>query len=185
MSGREDGEPNAADAPRMPPLRAPELIDALSDGGVDYVIIGGFSLAAHGVVRATKDLDIVPDPTRANLTRLATVLNALDAEHYDLGDFTPEQFPVQPGLAGLRAGGNCVLRTRLGRLDVMQEVKSVESYDELRRNAVSLQVPGTKQACYFAGFEDLVRMKAAAGRPQDEIDIGTLKVARGGLGPSD
>lgn len=154
-----------------PPLRAPELIDALNDGGVEYVVIGGFSLAAHGVVRGTKDIDIVPNPSRANLARLAAVLKALHAEHHDVGDFS--------------GGGNFVLRTSLGRLDVMQEVKGVASYEDLHARAASHRVRKVKQPALFASFRDLLRMKAAAGRPQDEIDIGDLKAARGGLRPDE
>jgi hypothetical protein len=43
-----------------PPLRPLELLGELLRNDVDFVVIGGFSLAAHGVVRATKDVDIVP-----------------------------------------------------------------------------------------------------------------------------
>ena len=37
-----------------------ELIAALADAGVEYVLIGGLAVAAHGFPRATKDVDIVP-----------------------------------------------------------------------------------------------------------------------------
>ena len=43
---------------REPPLRALELMETLLRHGVEFVVIGGFSLAAHGYVRGTKDLDI-------------------------------------------------------------------------------------------------------------------------------
>ncbi len=43
-----------------------ELIAALVDGGVEYVLIGGLAVGAHGFPRATKDLDIVPAPDQAN-----------------------------------------------------------------------------------------------------------------------
>lgn len=48
-----------------------ELIAVLFDGGVDYVLIGGLAVGAHGFPRATKDVDIVPAPDDANLNRLA------------------------------------------------------------------------------------------------------------------
>src|SRR5436309_499221 len=52
----------AASARRMNDVRfAPELIvAALNAGGVTYVVVGGLALAAHGVVRASDDLDLVP-----------------------------------------------------------------------------------------------------------------------------
>jgi hypothetical protein len=49
-----------------------ELIAALSDGGVEYVLIGGLAVGAHGLPRATKDVDIVPAPTTGTSTAWRT-----------------------------------------------------------------------------------------------------------------
>ena len=44
---------------------APErIVAALNATDVAYVIVGGLAVAAHGVVRATRDLDLVPEPAR-------------------------------------------------------------------------------------------------------------------------
>ena len=52
---------------------APErIVAALNDAGIAYVIVGGIAVAAHGVVRATRDLDLVPEPDAANLDSLPT-----------------------------------------------------------------------------------------------------------------
>jgi hypothetical protein len=61
------------------PLDAGGLLAALSAAGIDFVVIGGFAVSAHGYPRATKDLDIVPAPDVENLKRLATVLQKLNA----------------------------------------------------------------------------------------------------------
>lgn len=53
------------------PLHGAELLRVLDDHGVEHVIIGGFAVIAHGVIRTTQDLDICPDPAAANLRRLA------------------------------------------------------------------------------------------------------------------
>ena len=82
-----------------------------------------------------------------------------------------------PDEHGLAMGGNRVLRTRFGRLDVMQDVAGVRSYAHLRASAVQHDVAGAG-AFHFAGLDDLIAMKAAAGRPQDEIDITSLERAR-------
>src|SRR3954452_16632989 len=96
-----------------PPLRALELLASLRAGGVQFVVIGGFSLAAHGYVRGTKDLDIVPEPSRNNLKRLLAALRELEAEPLAIGEFKPEELPVSFDLDGLSQGGNWLLRTRL------------------------------------------------------------------------
>ena len=71
-----------------------------------------------------------------------------------------------------------MLRTRLGRLDVMQEVPGIEGPKHLGDSAV-LETRGRRGHFHFAGLDDLIAMKAAVGRPQDEIDITSLERARG------
>ena len=119
---------------RMPPLNAPDLLRTLHRHGVDFVVIGGFSLAAHSVARATKDLDIVPEPSRANLQRLLAALEELDAAPGALDDFDPDEI-LELSLENLELGGNWILRTRFGRLDVMQYVEGVRSYRKPARGS--------------------------------------------------
>jgi hypothetical protein len=170
MSGTEAGLPVAR-------LQPEPLLQALVAPGVEFVIIGGFSLAAHGIVRATKDIDIVPSPEPANLARLAETLRTIDAEPLLADDFDPAEIGIALDEAGLALGGNWVLRTRFGRLDVMQDVAGVRNYGDLRSRAVIDELPGVGQLA-FAGIDDLVAMKAAADRPQDRLDIADLERAR-------
>jgi len=51
-----------------------DLLLALTGAEVEFVVIGGVAVGVHGFIRATKDLDIVPDPSPANLERLARML---------------------------------------------------------------------------------------------------------------
>lgn len=146
-------------------------MSALGDGEVEFVVIGGFSVAAHGYVRATNDLDIVPAPAPANLRRLAAALRELDAE-VELGDMAADELGLEPDEHGLSVGGNWGLRTRYGRLDVMQDIPGVRSYAELRAGALSIG------GVLYAGYEQVIAMKAASGREQDLTDIGALEAAR-------
>jgi hypothetical protein len=77
-------------------FQADELLLALRDAEVGFVVIGGIAVGVHGYVRATKDLDIVPDPGLENLTRLAWLLRELDAEHVGVGEFSADEFPYDP-----------------------------------------------------------------------------------------
>lgn len=61
-------------------LHALDILRTLIRHEVEFVVIGGYSLAAHGVVRGTKDIDIFPAPRLANLRRLLTALEEMDAE---------------------------------------------------------------------------------------------------------
>jgi len=56
-----------------------EIFAALAAAGVDYVTVGGFAVIAHGVVRATVDVDIVPSPEPSNALRMSEALVRLDA----------------------------------------------------------------------------------------------------------
>jgi hypothetical protein len=55
------------------------LFERLGQAGVDYVVIRGWAVNAHGHRRLTGDLDICPDPAPANLKRLARLLSELHA----------------------------------------------------------------------------------------------------------
>ncbi len=123
----------------------------------------------------------VPDPEPANLSRLVGALRTLDAEPLLAEDFDPAEIGVALDETGLALGGNWVLRTRFGRLDVMQDVAGVRSYADLRGRAVTDELPGVGQLA-FAGIDDLVAMKAAADRPQDRLDIADLERARRAAG---
>jgi hypothetical protein len=159
------------------PLDVKGLLAALEEADVRFVVIGGFAVGAHGYPRATKDLDIVPDPDRENLARLATVLSDLDASVLGMEEFAEEEV-VQPDAAGLEMGGNFVLATSRGRLDIMQLVGPDLEYADLDAAAVEDEVFAHRVR--FCGFEHLVAMKEAAGRPEDEIDLKRLRESREG-----
>jgi len=165
------------------PLRIWELLAALVEGGVEFIVVGGVAVGVHGFERATKDVDVVPAPSRSNLERLYSVLRGLDAEHMDVGDFRPEELPYPLSVEGLLQGGNWALATRHGRLDVMQYVDGVletpDDYRALAEDALVLETPVGRVR--FAGYDDLLRMKYAAGRDVDLVDIRALREARGEL----
>lgn len=103
------------------PNRFFDLLAVLGRHRVEFVLIGGFALAFHAVVRATNGIDIVPEPSVENLTRLWEALAELEAQPGDLGDIRPEELPL-PWTRGslIESGSNRILGTRLGRIDVMQ-----------------------------------------------------------------
>ena len=153
-----------------------DLLVALTDANVEFVVIGGVAVGVHGFVRATKDLDIVPDPALENLTRLAKLLAEIDAQHVGIEDFSPDEFPYDPtDPEQLAEGANFRLETSHGPLDILQWVSGVEAdqaYPELARQALAVRFRGAE--IRICGIEHLRAMKQAAGREQDLADLREL-----------
>jgi hypothetical protein len=152
------------------------LLRALHERAIEHIVVGGFAVNAHGFIRVTKDLDIVPNPDQRNLGQLAGMLRDLDASILDTADFTAEEMPADPTrTSDLEMGGNFCLLTNLGRLDVMQWLTGIEAedlYGELSPDAVEGSVDGIPvRVC---SLEHLRAMKRAAGRPQDREDLKRL-----------
>jgi hypothetical protein len=155
-------------------LDAETLLRTLVEAEVDFVVIGGLAVAFHGYTRATKDVDIVPKPDPVNLRRLFEALHSLDAEPIEIGDFRPEELPMAFAPEALDEGGNWALRTRAGRVDVLQWVAGVRGFDHLRARAVEAILPNVGRVL-FAGRDDLLAMKRAAGRGIDRDDVEALE----------
>jgi predicted nucleotidyltransferase len=152
------------------------LLKYLHERGVEHVVIGGLAVSAHGYVRPSKDVDIVPSPSRENLARLASALldaNTVDAE---ASDFDQAEIPMSATrVEDLSQGGNFRLVTNLGDLDVLQWVSGIEVddlYAELYPHTLLGNIEGIPiRVC---GLEHLRTMKRAAGRPQDLEDLKRL-----------
>ena len=158
------------------------LLSTLSGRGVNHVVVGGFAVIAHGVLRTTRDLDICPDPERGNLERLATLLDEADATQVGVGEgFDADEMPLDPRrVEDLAQGGNFRLRTNYGSLDIMQWLAGIDAdhaYPTLAADAVEGIVAGIE--IRVASLGNLRRMKQAAGRPQDLEDLRQLEQAHG------
>jgi hypothetical protein len=151
---------------RAPREFHPELIfEALTSHDVDYVAVGGIALIAHGVVRATLDVDLVPDPDPANLGRLAEAIRSLAGN--------PHGEPATEVTAELLArDSNMRFQTEAGQLDVLCAVTYRRLYPDLRSRSVVARVEAAEVR--VASRNDLIRLKAATGRDRDLLDIGDL-----------
>lgn len=165
------------------PQRFYDLMRVLCEHGVEFVVIGGFAVGLQGYQRATKDVDIVPAPTLDNVTRLWEALSSLDARPAEVGDFRPEERPMAFTPEGLIAGGgNWVVYTTFGRIDLMPYVEDAEGeleYAELRADAIQVELDEVGHPIYVASVEHLIGMKEHAGRDLDLIDATALRMAHG------
>jgi predicted nucleotidyltransferase len=149
-----------------------QLLRRLSEAGVEFVLVGGLAVNAWGVVRGTKDVDIVVAPDPANLKRIAKVAVEVHG-HVQTGEsFLSTPFSIAAKLA---SGERVAIETEFGLLDVVQGLDGVPSYDELLSSAIETEILDVKVA--VCSIDDLRRMKRAAGRPRDSVDLEDLDAA--------
>lgn len=149
-----------------------ELLRALVEAGTRFVLVGGLAVNAWGVVRGTKDLDIVPDPETENLRSLAVTAVALGGS-VSLGESLLGS--ERAILSRLLDGERTLITTSKGALDVVQGLPGLPSWPELIADAVPVHVTGvTVHVCSLA---QLRRMKRAAGRTRDLADLEDLEAA--------
>jgi len=145
------------------------LLRALHEHGVDHVVIGGVAVGAHGYIRATEDLDIVPDPSAENHRRLAELLLRLEATLPTAGG---RRFDPNHDLGALRQGQNVSVDTTLGSLDIVQRARGVPDYATLLGDAANAELLGV--ALKVCSLSHLRQMKSTAARSQDLADLDNL-----------
>ncbi len=143
-----------------------ELLRALIEHGVDFVVVGGVAGGLHGASRVTFDLDIAYDRRAANLERLAYVLRSLDARLSGPG--VPQELPFELDAVTLSRGRNFSFTTRAGRLDIFAELAGAPSYEALAAGAAVLDLAEVGLA--VADLDQLIARKRATGRAKDRLD---------------
>ena len=148
-----------------------ELLRRLSAADVEFVVVGGLAVNAWGVVRGTRDVDVVVATDLANLKRVAEVAVGANG-HVQQGEAL---LGSPPSIASaLAAGEQVAIETDLGRLDVVQGLDGVPSYEVLRSRAAEAEILGVRVA--VCSLDDLKSMKRAAGRTRDLADLEDLEV---------
>jgi predicted nucleotidyltransferase len=142
--------------PESSPPDFKAFTETLNRHGVEYVMIGGVAALLHGSSRVTFDLDLLARGSLENLDRLADALKALGAAS-DIDS------------AHLR-GFSTRWETDVGRVDVLLSARGLDgkmsiSYGDVAERRVDIVHDGT--TIPVVGFNDLIEMKTAVGRPHD------------------
>jgi predicted nucleotidyltransferase len=138
------------------------LLRSLNGRSVRYVVIGAAAFPVHGYARATLDVDIFIEPTADNAERTR---HALSDTGFDATDLTVDELLTKKVL----------IRQDVLEVDIHPFAKGV-TFEEVWRNRVEDKVGDTPAV--FAGLQDLIRMKEAAGRPKDIEDLKVLRKLR-------
>lgn len=154
------------------PVRLRELLARLTGAEVEFVLIGGLAMNAWGYMRATRDVDVVPDPSPENLERLDALLLELEGK-VDVDGKLLEGSAIR---TFLRTGDRTLVATNLGQVDVLQGLPQVPSFATLDRQAKAVDIDGlTVRVC---SLEHLLGMKRASSRPRDLEDAAALEAAQ-------
>jgi predicted nucleotidyltransferase len=146
------------------------ILDDLNRAGVRYVLIGGIALIRHGVVRATRDVDVVLAPEPENIERLRALI-------VEWGATRPDGSPMSDD--AVARGKTIHLATPHGELDLLAERLSPLSFAELSARSESRRVDGVEAP--ICSLADLVALKRIAGRERDLVDLHDLEAAHGEL----
>lgn len=140
-----------------------DFLLALVAESVEFVIVGAYALALHGVPRYTGDLDVFVRPSVENADRVWRALVRFGAPVEAAGvsalDFTARGTVYQIGLPPRR-------------IDLLTEISGV-SFDEAWASREPAALEG--YVVHFIGREAFARNKEAAGRPKDLADVARLK----------
>jgi len=170
------------------------LLRRVVEHGVDFVVVGGIAMVAHGSARLTQDLDLCFAPDLANLEALGAALLALAAwvialrsPSFDVSTSdadeslflligVSDEVPFVPDEQTLARLSVLTVDTTEGPLDLLREPAGAPPYAELRSRAIRITLDGV--AVMIASLDDLAAMKRATGRPKDLLDLEELDVIR-------
>ncbi len=138
-----------------------DLLHEFNAYGVEFLVVGAHALAAHGHVRATKDLDVWVKPSPENAERVYSALMVFGAPLTDLSvdDLSTEGTIFQIGVAPIR-------------IDVITAIDGVD-FDSAWGGRVVTKFAG--EAVAVLSREHLIQNKRASGREQDLLDVKWLE----------
>jgi hypothetical protein len=160
----------------MPPREpsGPDLSGVVADAnaaGLEYVVIGGFSVIYHGYIRATKDSDLlVPDGVEGNEATLR-FLGRIDAMRLSDGKRLTAQ--------DVADAENLRVDSRHGIIDIMRGGLPPLDFATVSKRALDFDIEG--QHARVASLPSVVGFKRLAARPQDKADLAELEAIYGEL----
>jgi hypothetical protein len=128
---------------------------------VEYMVVGAYALAYHGLPRATGDIDIWIRRSNENADRVWRALSRFGVPLLDLtrDDLKKSETVLQIGIAPRR-------------IDILTSIDGVE-FDEAGPEREELEIEGI--TIPVIGRKHLLQNKRATGRPQDEADVARLE----------
>ncbi len=144
----------------------------LIEHDVRFLLIGGLAARRLGSPSVTNDLDICYERTPENLQRLAAALTSMHARLRGVDDEVPFDLDART----LHNGDSFTFVTDHGWVDVLATPSGTSGYADLIAGATRLDFGGYEVD--VVALDDLIRMKRAAGRAKDRIEVEVLIALR-------
>ncbi len=143
-----------------------DFLCAFFDERVEFLIVGAYALAAHGLVRATGDIDVWIRPSADNAERAfaALVEFGVPSNQFSADDLREPETVLQVGVPPV-----CI--------EIVTSLTGI-AFDDAWPSRLTVDLEGLNVP--ILGREHLVANKRAAGRAQDLVDLEWLE-GDGGL----
>jgi len=141
-----------------------DILSAFCEEKVEFMLVGAYAVAAHGLPRATGDIDLWIKCSEKNAERVwAAIMNfGAPLANISKQDFSTRGNVVQIGVTPRR-------------IDILTQITGVE-YEEAEPQSITIEIEGI--AIPVIGLAHLVQNKSAVGRPQDKADVARLQELR-------
>ena len=138
-----------------------DILSAFCAEKVEFMLVGAYAVAAHGLPRATGDIDLWIKCSDENAQRVWAALSKFGAplENLSKQDLLTPETVIQLGVTPRR-------------IDIMTQITGVD-YDEAEPRKVFVDLEGIRVP--IIGLSHLLQNKAAVGRPQDKADVARLE----------
>ena len=138
-----------------------DMLRALLREKVEFLLVGAYAMAAHGLPRATGDIDLFIRPSLENSQKVYKALQHFGAP---LHDVSPDTFK-QPGII-YRIG------VPPSRIDLLSSIEGV-SFEQGWSRRQEFDVEEVRVS--VLSVEDLILNKTTVGRPKDKVDVEWLR----------
>jgi len=144
----------------------------LAKHDVDFVVVGGYAVAAYGSSLVTQDVDVCCEFSPENLMRLQ---QALEGKH-PVHRMTTKRLPFVLTPEKCRGLKNLYLDTDAGPLDCLGTVLGVGDFAAVKQHSITIEIDGVE--CRLIDLETLIEAKKAMGRPRDLLAIQELEAIK-------
>ena len=137
------------------------LLKGLLDADVKFVLVWGLAAVVQGAPITTMDVDIVPDRSSENTTKLMAFLKTVGALHR-----RPDDIVIELKENDFSARGHVLLTTRLGPLDILAVIEEGKAYEDLLDHTVDIEF--RERTIRVLDLKRLVELKRTSRDPKDK-----------------